>query len=756
MMKKSVLFLASIFSLFILSANTYYSTNNANPNATSSWHTSRAGTGSTPSNFTSGDIFIIQAGHTMTTTANWTITGTNSKLTIETGATLQADDKVAVPNFEIAGTGYYIHNKNTNSFPGSTTRTFAATSTVEIRDWSGGAALPDPTIWGNLIINLAGYGTNLNQAGNLTNVAGDLIIRNTGVTGNEFRLATTQNYTLTIGGDLVIENGTLEAGQNNGNDDQLIIINGDYIQSGGTFTRQNNNINVLEVQFNGTSSNFTKTGGTLTDTYMNWIVNASKKLTLNNDLPIALLRTLTVNGSIDCGTSKVSGLGIFNLTSTGKLITSSTAGVDGAIQVSGSTLFNTGSSFEFRTATSSPFPGVLGTVTATDIVIAADVTFNKDVSISGSLNLSSGKLTIPAGNTVTVTNGNTITGSGFSASKHIVMKVNTSTGAKSLLRVSSLIGTTTLPIGNGTYYLPVTLTTTAANDFSVGVFQGVTVNGTPNGTAFTTAQKKKIVDAVWIVNKNSGSGTVTMKLAWPSSLEGSSFPGLTDSDIGIAHFGGYWESPLGSGSQSLKTVTRTGITNFSPFGVGQIGTPLPLKFGSIKVYEKNDDLNVNWTTYSEVNVDHFEIERSQTGQQFSMIGRTNAIGGERKTEYNWIDSSPLSGNSYYRIKEVDIDNSSKYSSVVRVDLGQSNSDLTLFPNPVIEKKLSIQVGRIEKGQYKISVTNLNGKTIYDQLLDHGGGVISQGIQLAADTAPGMYSLSITGNGVRLFKQFVVK
>jgi hypothetical protein len=754
-MKKTVFFLAFLFFLFTIRANTYYSTNGVAPNATTSWHTNRNGTGSSPASFTTGDIFIIQSGHSLTTTNIWTISGTGAKLIIETSATLQADDKVSVPDFEIDGTGTYIHNKATSNFPGSNTRTFAASSTVEMRNWSGTGALPNPTTWGNLIINVSSYTSNWNQSGSLTDVAGNLVIRNSG--SNKFSLATSQNYTLTIGGDLIIETGTLEAGQNNGNYNQKIIINGSFNQSGGIFTRSNNNANTLHVEFNGANSNFTRTNGTLTNTYMDWKVNASKKLTLNNDFPVALSRSLTVDGTLDCSANQVTDAGSFILSSTGDIITSNSTGVDGSISVTGSETYNTGGSYEFYNATTTPFPTVATTISASNIILHADVTFNKDVIISGTLNLASGKLTIPTGNTITFASGSTITGSGFDNSKHIVTQVNTSTGAKGVIRMSSLTGTVMLPIGNGVYYMPVTLTAASANDFSVTVFQGATVNGTPNGSSISSQTKSKMVDAVWIVNRNSGSGAVSMQLSWPSALEGPAFQSLADNAIGISHYSGYWESPLGSGNQSQNTVTRTGITNFSPFAIGPIGTPLPLKFGDFKVYEKNNNLFVDWSSYDEVNVNHFEIERSQTGQQFTTVGRLNAKGSNgNKTDYNWIDTAPFKGVSFYRIKEVDIDMKSKYSTILRIDLSQSNSELTLFPNPVVDRKVSIQAGNISKGQYKISVSNLNGKKLYDQTLDHPGGVISQVIQFPAETPPGIYSLCVNGNGLRLFKQFVVK
>jgi hypothetical protein len=156
-------------------------------------------------------------------------------------------------------------------------------------------------------------------------------------------------------------------------------------------------------------------------------------------------------------------------------------------------------------------------------------------------------------------------------------------------------------------------------------------------------------------------------------------------------------------------------------------------------------------------VDHFEIERSQNGQQFTTAGTMNADGNGKsgKTDYNWIDPSPLTGTSFYRVKEIDIDGESKYSSVVRIDIDQDNYKLNLFPNPVVNKKVSVQAN-IEKGRYNIMVSNLDGKKIYDQVLDHNGGIISQSIQLPSTISPGIYLFTIRGNRVKILTQFVVK
>jgi hypothetical protein len=752
-MKRPVLLVLFLCILSTCFSTTYYSTNNTSPNSTSSWHTNRNGSGSTPSGFTNdGDIFIIQAGHTMTTTANWKMNGNNEKVIIEAGATLEGDDKITVDIFQIYDGGTYIHNVGNSAFPGDNSRLLAATSTVELRDWSGGTELPSPTTWGNLTINLVGFNSNINMAGDLTDIAGNFIIRSTGNSGKEFRLASAQDYTLTIGGNLVIEDGILETSQSNGSADQTIIINGSFIQSGGTFTRSNNNIfNPLEIQFNGTNSAFTQTAGTLTGTYINWKVNTGKKLVLNNNLPVALLRSLTVNGTLDLGTFSISGLGLFTLNSGALLRTAHASGLVGGLSLTGLITLNTGGSYEFLSATTSPFPLLATTISATNLTIGADVTINKNVTVSGTLTLNSGKLIIPSSNTITVSSGNTIAGTGFSATKHIATQVNTLTGAKGSFRLQNFSGTRSIPTGNGTYYLPVTLTATGTNDFTITVFNGLTWNGQPNGTAFTTAQKKATVDAIWQVNRNSGTGDVMMQLAWPAALEGSTFQTLPNSQIGIAHYGTAWEAGFGSGDQILNTATRSAIISFSPFGVGKAGVPLPLKFGEIKALPKNNGIEVDWSSLSESNLDHYEIERSTDGRNFISIGQVRARGNnDDKVDYTYQDNSTADAVYFYRIKGVDIDAKWMYSSIVKITMSQQPvSGIVIYPNPVTGHQLSYQVANLIKGQYTLRLFNTTGQEVYGRQLNHQGGSIAETIVLPPTIKTGVYTLQLTGTGIQL-------
>lgn len=77
------------------SANTmYFSKGSLPPELITSWSSTRDGLGAGPANFTGGDTFVIQNGHSMSTAANWSVSGTNSKVQVENGGTLTANNGV--------------------------------------------------------------------------------------------------------------------------------------------------------------------------------------------------------------------------------------------------------------------------------------------------------------------------------------------------------------------------------------------------------------------------------------------------------------------------------------------------------------------------------------------------------------------------------------------------------------------------------------------------------------------------------------
>ncbi len=356
---------------------------------------------------------------------------------------------------------------------------------------------------------------------------------------------------------------------------------------------------------------------------------------------------------------------------------------------------------------------------------AAGVTLGTSQAANAAVTINNGNLVIPVNNTLTINNGNAIGGSGFSASKGIVTQVNTTTGAKGFVRVNNMATSAayTLPVSDGTYYLPVTLTpsdVTANNTYSVCVFPGITDNGEPNGVAFSTAQKNNCVDAVWTVNYNGPgaptAASVDMVVGWPASLEGVNFAGYSDVVIGIAHWDGpLWGQVVGIGDNTNNTATRTNITQFSPFGVGRIdptGGVLAIKINYFNASKATGYNVLNWEASCSSAQAIFELERSVDGVNFVNINSITATQARCASPFSYNDFTAPAGTVFYRIKIIDVDGKISYSAIVKLSNQVKDIELSgVQPNPVVNIA-QIKVNTTKKEVVGLVVTAADGKVVY--------------------------------------------
>ena len=108
----------------------------------------------------------------------------------------------------------------------------------------------------------------------------------------------------------------------------------------------------------------------------------------------------------------------------------------------------------------------------------------------------------------------------------------------------------------------------------------------------------------------------------------------------------------------------------------------PVKFKSYTVSLTLDkQVKNNWATATEVNVSHFNLQRSINGKDFVTIGKIGATG---VGNYEFTDNhSPLTidGIVYYRLQIIDKDGDINYSDIKIINLKSQTSIITLFPNP---------------------------------------------------------------------------
>ncbi|MEE4196944.1 MAG: hypothetical protein V2I54_04820 [Bacteroidales bacterium] len=146
---------------------TYYSIGSGDPVNTNSWNTQPDGSGTAPAN-TTGDClnFIIQNGHTMTTTGTWTL-GQYSTIQIEDGELVENHTITIQPtgSLQVDATGTLSHNvSNLSIFGGSVT--IGSGSTVSY----GGSGAQQ--IFNTNYSNLTVTGTGIKQVNNNLTIPG--------------------------------------------------------------------------------------------------------------------------------------------------------------------------------------------------------------------------------------------------------------------------------------------------------------------------------------------------------------------------------------------------------------------------------------------------------------------------------------------------------------------------------------------------------------------------------------------------------
>lgn len=124
---------------------------------------------------------------------------------------------------------------------------------------------------------------------------------------------------------------------------------------------------------------------------------------------------------------------------------------------------------------------------------------------------------------------------------------------------------------------------------------------------------------------------------------------------------------------------------------------------------------LEWATTSETMSDHFEIQKSNNGKQWSKIGVVKSSGDSKKlAEYSSEDLFPRNGQNLYRLKMVDRDGSFTFSRIVSATFDGIPSLLNTYPNPAIS-----QVSVRAEGNEKITdihIFDQSGKRVNVVLL----------------------------------------
>ncbi len=145
------------------------------------------------------------------------------------------------------------------------------------------------------------------------------------------------------------------------------------------------------------------------------------------------------------------------------------------------------------------------------------------------------------------------------------------------------------------------------------------------------------------------------------------------------------------------------------------GGPLPVTWLYFKGTNQGKDNLLEWATASEQNTKEFILERSVTGNIFNAIATIKAAGNSSNTKiYPYKDANIDKLNSnvfFYRVKQIDVNGSFKYSNIVRLNYDLKDVPKSIvYPNPT-QGLITVTIGDRKLLGTIATVLDVNGRIL---------------------------------------------
>jgi hypothetical protein len=206
-----------------------------------------------------------------------------------------------------------------------------------------------------------------------------------------------------------------------------------------------------------------------------------------------------------------------------------------------------------------------------------------------------------------------------------------------------------------------------------------------------------------------------------------------------------------NGATPMSPPPNTAYTFFDDVMV-QESSPLPVELLSFEADCEENLMRLTWSTSSEQNNSHFNIEKSTDAIIYTTIGTVPGSGNSNVIQhYDFEDHVSYNTNTYYRIKQVDLNGNFTYLPTISVNC-MSQNDFQVYPSPFSDQ-LTVYVNLVNT-DLLIEVQDMLGKQVHSQVLVANSGNLNIQTQTWAS---GCYIVNISKcGGERLFTKKIIK
>lgn len=200
-----------------------------------------------------------------------------------------------------------------------------------------------------------------------------------------------------------------------------------------------------------------------------------------------------------------------------------------------------------------------------------------------------------------------------------------------------------------------------------------------------------------------------------------------------------------------KATMQSTNPDFANWVASLPNSPLPVTLTEFVISDISENtISLEWSTASELNFDHFNVEKSVDGKTFNTIGRVQGHGTSTvKHDYSFIDSAPIVGKNYYRLTSIDFDGYTESFKVLAADF-TSAKKISIYPNPLIDGNLHIDLNFEEGNTTVINITDSSGNLILST------NSMEAKTSIAASLEPGVYIVNVMNGSIKHVSRLLVK
>jgi hypothetical protein len=175
---------------------------------------------------------------------------------------------------------------------------------------------------------------------------------------------------------------------------------------------------------------------------------------------------------------------------------------------------------------------------------------------------------------------------------------------------------------------------------------------------------------------------------------------------------------IGSTSAYIQVQDNgSGCSSIVEMEIACSSLPVTLTHFSVKVEGSNAQLT--WTTTSEENFDHFEIQVSNDARRWLTLGNVPSHGeSQQRNHYTFTHQNSFQSIQYYRLRMVDRDGSSAFSQIRSLTF--TSLPIAMYPNPTNDR---VQlVTEVWQNIERLQVLDVHGNVVLEQKGDFEKGI----------------------------------